>query len=410
MTDTHDLITSLFEERILVLDGAMGTMVQRAKPTEADYRGARFADHPSDLKGNNDLLVLTKPELVRDIHLQYLDAGADFIETNTFNANAISQEDYGLQALAYELNVEAAKLAKQAAVDRSTKDRPRFALGALPALTARLDQIKAVRKTVLNLAVRGKLVEQDPADEPASELLKRIKLERASHPSNQKRRSTSSIAAAAIGFEVPSCWTLTTLGEISLRLHYGYTASASKTDKNVRLLRITDIQNDRVEWNNVPGCEIDSKAFSKYELHSGDLLIARTGGTIGKTFLVSDVPVKSVFASYLIRVQPAHALYSPYIKLFCGSDIYWDQLSEGSRGGGQPNVNGKTLGKMNFPLPPLAEQRRIVAKVDELMALCDRLENALNNADETRARLLQALLHEAIEPAAASNAALKAAE
>ena len=138
MTDTHDLITSLFEERILVLDGAMGTMVQRAKPTEADYRGARFADHPSDLKGNNDLLVLTKPELVRDIHLQYLDAGADFIETNTFNANAISQEDYGLQALAYELNVEAAKLAKQAAVDRSTKDRPRFALGALGPLNRTL--------------------------------------------------------------------------------------------------------------------------------------------------------------------------------------------------------------------------------------------------------------------------------
>ncbi len=294
-----------------------------------------------------------------------------------------------------------ASLARLTAPDTDAEAFPahaRFALDALPALTARSDQIKQLRQTILDLAVRGKLVEQDPADEPASELLKRISIERAGQSTKEKDRSAGPVAEECPKIELPTSWALTSLGEISLRLHYGYTASASKTDKEIRLLRITDIQDDHVEWANVPGCAIDAKTITKYALEPGDLLIARTGGTIGKTFLVSDVPVKSVFASYLIRVQPARSLHAPYVKLFCGSDFYWDQLREGSRGAGQPNVNGKTLGRMRVSLPPLAEQHRIVAKVDALMALCDRLEAALTTADTTRQRLLEALLHEALTP------------
>src|SRR5690554_572795 len=114
MRDTHPL-ARLLQERILILDGAMGTMIQRHRLSEEDFRGARFADHPHPLRGNNDLLVLTQPELIRDIHRAYLEAGADLIETNTFNANAISQADYGLEHLVYELNVAAARLAREAA-------------------------------------------------------------------------------------------------------------------------------------------------------------------------------------------------------------------------------------------------------------------------------------------------------
>jgi 5-methyltetrahydrofolate--homocysteine methyltransferase len=123
----------LLARRILVLDGAMGTMIQRHELDEADYRGTRFADHTSDLKGNNDLLTLTQPEIIRDIHAAYLAAGADVVETNTFNANAISQADYGLEAIVYELNREAAALARAAADDatRATPDRPRLVAGAL---------------------------------------------------------------------------------------------------------------------------------------------------------------------------------------------------------------------------------------------------------------------------------------
>lgn len=99
------------EQRILVIDGAMGTMIQRYNLTENDYRGSRFKDWPSDLKGNNDLLCLTQPNIIKEIHKQYLQAGADIIETNTFNAQQVSLADYGMESLAYEINVAAARIA-----------------------------------------------------------------------------------------------------------------------------------------------------------------------------------------------------------------------------------------------------------------------------------------------------------
>jgi len=108
-------IQELLQHRILVIDGAMGTMIQRYKLTEADYRGERFAAWATDLKGNNDLLSLTQPHIILEIHKQYLDAGADIIETNTFNAQRVSLADYGMESLAYELNVASARLAKEAA-------------------------------------------------------------------------------------------------------------------------------------------------------------------------------------------------------------------------------------------------------------------------------------------------------
>jgi 5-methyltetrahydrofolate--homocysteine methyltransferase len=121
------------KERILILDGAMGTMIQRYKLDEAGYRGARFKDFSRDLKGNNDLLVLTQPTIISEIHNAYLEAGADIIETNTFNAQAISQSDYGLEDIAYEMNVAAAKLAREAADawTKKTPDKPRFVAGAI---------------------------------------------------------------------------------------------------------------------------------------------------------------------------------------------------------------------------------------------------------------------------------------
>ena len=120
-----------FSRRILVIDGATGTMIQRHKLEEHHYRGARFEDWPQDVKGNNDLLVLTQPDIIRDIHRAYLEAGADIIETNTFNSTTVALHDYGMEALAYELNVAAATLAREAADACSTPDRPRFVAGAM---------------------------------------------------------------------------------------------------------------------------------------------------------------------------------------------------------------------------------------------------------------------------------------
>jgi len=126
-----DRLKQLIEKRILILDGAMGTMIQRHKLEEADYRGERFADYPSDLKGNNDLLVLTQPKIIRDIHTEYLHAGADIIETNTFGATTISMADYDMESLAYEMNVAGARLAREACDTVATADKPRFVAGVL---------------------------------------------------------------------------------------------------------------------------------------------------------------------------------------------------------------------------------------------------------------------------------------
>lgn len=117
----------------MIIDGAMGTMIQQHKLGEEDYRGTRFADSAKDLKGNNDLLVLTRPDVIGDIHAQYLDAGADIISTNTFNATAISQADYGLESIVHELNFAAAQLARHVCdkFTQKTPDKPRFVAGAL---------------------------------------------------------------------------------------------------------------------------------------------------------------------------------------------------------------------------------------------------------------------------------------
>src|SRR5687768_11809017 len=135
---TEEALRALFEERILVLDGAMGTMLQRYKLGEADFRGERFKDHPKDLKGNSDLLALTRPDVVRSVHDAYFEAGADFAETNTFTATAIAQADYDLQHLAYEMNLAAAKIARASADAFSTKERPRLVAGSIGPLNRSL--------------------------------------------------------------------------------------------------------------------------------------------------------------------------------------------------------------------------------------------------------------------------------
>jgi len=140
MPVSFDTLAHLIRERILILDGAMGTMIQRHKLEDTDYRGTRFADHPHPLKGNNDLLSLTHPGIIRDIHHAFLDAGADIIESNTFNATSISQADYHTEALAYELNLTSARLAREAADEYTarTPDKPRFVAGSIGPLNKAL--------------------------------------------------------------------------------------------------------------------------------------------------------------------------------------------------------------------------------------------------------------------------------
>src|SRR5690242_8823830 len=148
-------LRDLLARRIVVIDGAMGTMIQREGLAEADYRGERFRDHPKDLKGMNDLLCITKPEVIEKIHRQYLDAGADIIETNTFGATTVALADYELQPFAYEINVAAAKAARRAA-DAVMKEQPGrrcFVAGAIGPMNRSLSMSRDVNDPGARLVV-----------------------------------------------------------------------------------------------------------------------------------------------------------------------------------------------------------------------------------------------------------------
>ena len=232
---------------------------------------------------------------------------------------------------------------------------------------------KKARAKILDLAIRGKLVTQEKSDEPAAELLKRIATEKAklvAEKKIKKEKPLPPIADDEIPFELPKGWAWARWGDLSLSIQYGYNAPA-KTAGRIKMVRITDIQNGKIIWDGVPYCEIPDMDIECYELKIGDILFARTGGTVGKSHLVADVPTPAVYAGYLIRTRCSSLLNPEYFKYFMESTLYWSQLRKGTIATAQPNCNGQTLSKMIVPLPPLAEQQRIVAKVKEMLAACD---------------------------------------
>jgi len=216
--------------------------------------------------------------------------------------------------------------------------------------------VQKLRELIFQLAVQGKLVPQDSYDVPASILLAKIKNEKEQLVKEKKIKKSIPIAAVESNetpYDLPNNWIWVNLDQISNMVHYGYTASANHNLKEIRLLRITDIQKNKVNWDSVPGCEIDGNNLDNYKLNNGDLLIARTGGTIGKSYLVDNLPICAIFASYLIRIIPSSSIQPKYFKLFLDSPLYWNQLYAKSMGTGQPNVNGTSLRSLIVPLPPL---------------------------------------------------------
>ncbi len=255
--------------------------------------------------------------------------------------------------------------------------------------------VQRLREMVFQLAIKGELCKQNDLSENArlyfqklhSEKQKLISLGIAKRPKQHVKK--------IVPFEIPKDWIWTMLEALCIDIHYGYTAKAIDRKDGVRLLRITDIQNDKVNWFTVPSCDLDAKKLKSNKLKDGDLLIARTGGTIGKSYLVENLTIQAVFASYLIRLIPLPGINSQYLKLFTLSTLYWDQLYDASTGTGQPNVNATSLKSLQIPIPSLKEQKRIVAKVDELVALCNRLEAQQQKRSElaklTRTAVLDAL-------------------
>ena len=261
-----------------------------------------------------------------------------------------------------------------------------------------------LKNSILQEAIEGRLVPQDPNDEPASVLLERIREEKRRLVKEGKLKKKdldeTPISEEEKPFDIPESWEWVRLSTLSSAIHYGYTASAAPAG-NSKLLRITDIQNDKVYWDTVPFCTIKDNELEKYQLKNRDILIARTGGTIGKTYIVRNLNEISVFASYLIRVIPLQEVNEEFLKLFMLTPCYWTQLIEASSGTGQPNVNGQSLSKLILPIPPLEEQKRILSKIEELLPMVEEYGKAQEALDKLNAelpeKLKKSILQEAIE-------------
>ena len=262
---------------------------------------------------------------------------------------------------------------------------------------------KALRQKILDLAIHGKLVPQDPNDEPASVLLERIRAEkeRLIKEGKIKRPKKSKTTSDKphyenVPFEVPSSWVWTNVGEISQSILYGVSKSA-KSRGTYRLLRITDIQDNTVNWNTVPFTDYEDEKAEAYLLQDGDILFARTGATVGKSYLVNNLQEKAIYASYLIRVKTNHYVLPEFVKYFFESGFYWEQVLGNSVGIGQPNVNGTILSNLELPIPPIMEQKRIVKELGKWLSIIDKIEESKGqlqkNISWAKSKVLDLAIH-----------------
>lgn len=243
------------------------------------------------------------------------------------------------------------------------------------------EQIKQYRQSVLKSAFEGKLTQQNPGDESAEALLQKIN-PKASFKHNDK---------------LPQGWVECLIKDIAKNIQYGYTESANKDKIGPRFLRITDIQNNNVNWNLVPYCKIEGNIKSKYLLENGDFVFARTGATVGKSYLIENLKEESVYASYLIRIRFYDVCFTKYVKYYFQTSNYWNQISENKVGIGQPNVNGTVLSNLKIPFPPLQEQKQIVDEIEKRFAVADEVEKVVDDNIEKAKQLKQSILKKAFE-------------
>ena len=279
-----------------------------------------------------------------------------------------------------------------------------FALENLTPLTTRPDQIKALRQTILNLSVRGELVEQDTRDAPAAETLKKIGIERANLVQRKfirHEKPLDRIDADDPPFEIPYKWCWTRIGEVALFSQYGTSTKSMSSEQGIPVLTMGNIQDGEIVFRNEKKIPRELAELPMLFLRKFDLLYNRTNSAelVGKTGIYLGEDNCRTFASYLIRIRLSLTFSSPrYVNLAMNTPIFRETqiVPLIKKQTGQANVNGTALKHMLLPFPPLAEQHRIVAKVDELMALCDRLEECLAASDGTRRRLLDAVLYDAL--------------
>ncbi len=257
---------------------------------------------------------------------------------------------------------------------------------------------QAIRNKILDLAMRGQLTEQLPEDGTAERLYQQVQVEKQGlikAGKIKKEKALPAISENDVPFEIPKNWAWLRWGNVSFQIQYGYNAPAQDKGR-IKMVRITDIQNNKVLWKNVPYCDIDEDRIFEYRLYPNNILFARTGGTVGKSFLVEKVEEEAVFAGYLIRTSFSSSISAKYMKYFMESQLYWKQLQDGTTATAQPNCNAKTLSKMLVPLPPLAEQQRIVDKINQAFSILDTIDSLqtqyADNLTALKAKLIDAAI------------------
>ena len=247
------------------------------------------------------------------------------------------------------------------------------------------EQLKA---SILQYAIQGKLVEQRPEEGTGEELYQQIQAEKQrliQEKKIKKEKPLAEITEDEIPFDIPESWKWVRWGNLSFSIQYGYNAPAKKSGR-IRMVRISDIQDGKVVWDSVPFCDIKEVEIPTYLLSINDILFARTGGTVGKSYIVKEIPEEAIYAGYLIRTRYSDMLCPEYLYYFMQTHLYWTQLRNGTIATAQPNCNGQTLSKMILPLPPLAEQKRIVAKIEELLPLVDRYAASYEKLEQFNAK------------------------
>ncbi len=271
--------------------------------------------------------------------------------------------------------------------------------------------MKRFRQAVLKKAFSGELTADRRAQqqnlESATELLKRIQEERKKRYEEEVRRAKAEgrrpprklkylemepLDASALP-KVPEGWVWCRLGELTTAIEYGYTEKAVSSPIGPKFLRITDIQNGAVDWENVPYCA-SPKEGKEYYLAPGDILIARTGATTGKHYLIKQCP-KAVFASYLIRLRIVKEALPEIVSRFMDSELYWHQIAEVQKGTAQPGANATVLSSLAFPLPPFPEQHEIVRRVEALFRFADEVEKRVEEARKRLEQITQSILAQA---------------
>ena len=233
-------------------------------------------------------------------------------------------------------------------------------------------QLKRYRQSVLKSAFEGKLAEAW-----------RVEHQGETEPT------------VPIADDLPNGWTWTTVEKIAQQIHYGYTESATNDPIGPKFLRITDIQNNSVNWDSVPYCRIDEVKQQQYLLKENDLVFARTGATVGKSFLIQGSIPDAVFASYLIRIVLKKEINAKFVYTFFQSQSYRMQIHQGKVGSGQPNVNAKILSQITLPLPPLPEQQAIVSEVESRLSVADKVEKTVTAELKRAEQLRQSILKKA---------------